>query len=87
MDAQQCDESALPYDVATYAFTIPARDGHAIDARVYAPAPKEIVLRQKPGPSDAHDAFAGVVYAHGAASAKATASPSRIWAAASRGGA
>ena len=21
-DAQQCDESALPYDVATYAFTI-----------------------------------------------------------------
>ena len=23
------------------------------------------VLRQKPGPSDAHDAFAGVVYAHG----------------------
>ena len=64
-DAQQCDESALPYDVATYAFTISARDGHAIDARVYAPAPKEIVLRQKPGPSDAHDAFAGVVYAHG----------------------
>ena len=62
-DAQQCDE--LPYDVATYAFTISARDGHAIDARVYAPAPKEIVLRQKPGPSDAHDAFAGVVYAHG----------------------
>ena len=64
-DAQQCDESALPYDVATYAFTISAQDGHAIDARVYAPAPKEIVLRQKPGPSDAHDAFAGVVYAHG----------------------
>ena len=64
-DAQQCDESALPYDVATYAFTISARDGHAIDARVYAPASKEIVLRQKPGPSDAHDAFAGVVYAHG----------------------
>ena len=24
-----------------------------------------IVLRQKPGPSDAHNAFAGVVYAHG----------------------
>ena len=64
-DEQQCGESALPYDVATYAFTISAQDGHAIDARVYAPAPKEIVLRQKPGPSDAHDAFAGVVYAHG----------------------
>ena len=64
-DAQQCDESALPYDVATYAFTISARDGHAIDARVYAPAAKETVLRQKPGPSDARDAFAGVIYAHG----------------------
>ena len=64
-DAQQCDESALPYEVATYAFTISARDGHAIDARVYAPAAKETFLRQKPGPSDAHNAFAGVVYAHG----------------------
>ena len=47
-DAQQCDESALPYDVATYAFTITARDGHAIDARVYAPAAKEMFLRQEP---------------------------------------
>ena len=62
-DAQQCDE--LPYDVATYAFTITARDGHAIDARVYAPATNWTVLRQAPGPHDARDAFAGVIYAHG----------------------
>ena len=62
-DAQQCDE--LPYDVATYAFTIPARDGHAIDARVYAPATNWTVLRRAPGPHDARDAFAGVIYAHG----------------------
>ena len=61
-DAQQCDESALPYDVATYAFTIPARDGHAIDARVYAPAAKEMFLRQEP---EHGVAFAGVIYAHG----------------------
>ena len=64
-DAQQCDESALPYEVATYAFTISARDGHAIDARVYAPATNWTVLRQAPGPHDARDAFAGVIYAHG----------------------
>ena len=62
-DAQQCDE--LPYDVATYAFTIRARDGHAIDARVYAPATNWTVLRRAPGPHDARDAFAGVIYAHG----------------------
>ena len=41
-DAQQCDE--LPYEVATYAFTIRARDGHAIDARVYAPSHHEAGL-------------------------------------------
>ena len=41
-NAQQCDE--LPYDVATYAFTITARDGHAIDARVYAPSHHEAGL-------------------------------------------
>ena len=43
-DAQQCGESALPYDVATYAFTISAQDGHAIDARVYAPSHHEAGL-------------------------------------------
>ena len=64
-DAQQCGESALPYDVATYAFTISARDGHAIDARVYAPTTNWTILQQAPGPHDARDAFAGVVYAHG----------------------
>ena len=42
-NAQQCDESA-PYEVATYAFTITARDGHAIDARVYAPSHHEAGL-------------------------------------------
>ena len=41
-NAQQCDE--LPYEVATYAFTIRARDGHAIDARVYAPSHHEAGL-------------------------------------------
>ena len=41
-NAQQCDE--LPYEVATYAFTITARDGHAIDARVYAPSHHEAGL-------------------------------------------
>ena len=59
-NAQQCDE--LPYEVATYAFTITARDGHAIDARVYAPAAKEMFLRQEP---EHGVAFAGVIYAHG----------------------
>ena len=68
-DAQQCDESALPYDVATYAFTIPARDGHAIDARVYAPAAKEMFLRQEP---EHGVAFAGVIYAHGGCFAEGT---------------
>ena len=68
-DAQQCDESALPYDVATYAFTIPARDGHAIDARVYAPAAKEMSLRQEP---EHGVAFAGVIYAHGGCFAEGT---------------
>ena len=66
-DAQQCDE--LPYDVATYAFTIPARDGHAIDARVYAPAAKEMFLRQEP---EHGVAFAGVIYAHGGCFAEGT---------------
>ena len=66
-DAQQCDE--LPYDVATYAFTIPARDGHAIDARVYAPAAKEMFLRQEP---ELGVAFAGVIYAHGGCFAEGT---------------
>lgn len=64
-DAQQCDEAALPYQVSTYAFTITARDGHAIDARVYAPATNETVLQQAPGMYDAHAAFAGIIYAHG----------------------
>ena len=41
-NAQQCDD--LPYEVATYAFTITARDGHAIDARVYAPSHHEAGL-------------------------------------------
>ena len=41
-NAQQCD--TLPYEVATYAFTITARDGHAIDARVYAPSHHEAGL-------------------------------------------
>ena len=68
-DAQQCDESALPYDVATYAFTIRARDGHAIDARVYAPAAKEMFLRQEP---EHGVAFAGVIYAHGGCFAEGT---------------
>ena len=65
-NAQQCDE--LPYDVATYAFTIRARDGHAIDARVYEPTTLSYasVIRQEPkAKSEGHDAFAGVVYAHG----------------------
>ena len=66
-DAQQCDE--LPYDVATYAFTISARDGHAIDARVYAPAAKEMFLRQEP---EHGVAFAGVIYAHGGCFAEGT---------------
>ena len=66
-DAQQCDE--LPYEVATYAFTIPARDGHAIDARVYAPAAKEMFLRQEP---EHGVAFAGVIYAHGGCFAEGT---------------
>ena len=61
-DAQQCGESALPYEVATYAFTITARDGHAIDARVYAPAAKETFLRQE---LEHGVSFAGVIYAHG----------------------
>ena len=68
-DAQQCDEPALPYDVATYAFTITARDGHAIDARVYAPAAKEMFLRQEP---EHGVAFAGVIYAHGGCFAEGT---------------
>ena len=66
-NAQQCDD--LPYDVATYAFTIPARDGHAIDARVYAPAAKEMFLRQEP---EHGVAFAGVIYAHGGCFAEGT---------------
>ena len=68
-DAQQCGESALPYEVATYAFTITARDGHAIDARVYAPAAKEMFLRQEP---EHGVAFAGVIYAHGGCFAEGT---------------
>ena len=43
-NAQQCDESTQPYEVATYAFTITARDGYAIDARVYAPSHHEAGL-------------------------------------------
>ena len=66
-NAQQCDE--LPYEVATYAFTITARDGHAIDARVYAPAAKEMFLRQEP---EQGVAFAGVIYAHGGCFAEGT---------------
>ena len=66
-NAQQCDE--LPYEVATYAFTITARDGHAIDARVYAPAAKEMFLRQEP---EHGVAFAGVIYAHGGCFAEGT---------------
>ena len=66
-NAQQCDE--LPYEVATYAFTITARDGHAIDARVYAPAAKEMFLRQEP---EHGVAFAGVIYAHGGCFAQGT---------------
>ena len=68
-DAQQCSESALPYEVATYAFTITARDGHAIDARIYAPAAKEMFLRQEP---EHGVAFAGVIYAHGGCFAEGT---------------
>ena len=72
-NAQQCDE--LPYDVATYAFTIRARGGHAIDARVYEPTTLSYasVIRQEPkAKSEGHDAFAGVVYAHGGCFAEGT---------------
>ena len=51
-DAQQCDESALPVQCDRRLRSRP-EDGHAIDARVYAPAAKETFLRQKPGPSRA----------------------------------
>ena len=86
-DAQQCDESALPYEVATYAFTISARDGHAIDARVYAPAAKETVLRQNPGPLTRTTRSPASSTPTAAAFRKALVSPSRSWAAASHGGA